>query len=279
MRTWFVTGATRGLGLETVRAALAAGDRVVATGRDVARLGESLDGAGDRLLALPLDVTEDAAVDAAVALAADRFGGIDILVNNAGYGQLGAFEETSPEATERQFETNVFGVFRVTRAVLPHMRARRSGRIFNISSMVGIVGVDGGSVYAASKFAVTGWSESLGKELARFGIFVTSVHPGYFRTDFLDGSSMKGADLSVADYAESSAAAAGRRSSYNHNQAGDPAAFGRAMVALADAAEPPAMFAAGSDAVAVVAGKAEAMRETVAAWRDLSVSTDFPRKP
>lgn len=279
MKTWFITGATRGLGLETARAALAAGDRVVATGRDVARVGEGLGGAADRVLALPLDVTDDAAVGAAVAAAVERFGGIDVLVNNAGYGQLGAFEETSPEAIGRQFETNVFGVFRVTRAVLPHMRARRAGRIINISSMVGLVGVDGGTVYAASKFAITGWSESLGKELARFGIFVTSVHPGYFRTDFLDGSSMKGADRSLADYAESSAVATRRRASYNHNQAGDPAAFGRAMVALAGAAEPPAMFVAGSDAVALVAGKAEAMQDILAAWRDLSVSTDFPPKP
>lgn len=277
MRTWFVTGATRGLGLETARAALGAGDRVVATGRDVGRIADSLAGAGERLLALALDVTDDAAVEAAVARAVERFGGIDVLVNNAGYGQLGAFEETSAEAVERQFATNVFGVFRVTRAVLPLMRAKRAGRIINISSMVGVVGVDGGSVYAASKFAVTGWSESLSKELARFGIRVTSVHPGYFRTDFLDGSSMRNADLSIPDYAESSAVAIRRRASYNHNQAGDPVAFGRAMVALADAAEPPVLFAAGSDAVRAVTGKATAMLDDVAAWRDLAVSTDFAK--
>lgn len=278
MKTWFITGATRGLGLETARAALAAGDQVVATGRDVARLREALAGHGDRLLVLALDVTDQADVESAVRSTVDRFGRIDVLVNNAGYGQLGAFEETSAEAVERQFETNVFGVFRVTRAVLPIMRGQRSGHIITISSMVGLVGVDGGAVYCASKFAVAGWSEALSIELARFGIRATSVHPGYFRTDFLDRSSMRLADLSIDDYRESTERSTRRRDTVNHKQAGDPAAFGRAMVALADAEEPPARFAAGSDAVKVMADKGASLRESAEAWRDLSVSTDFAEK-
>jgi NAD(P)-dependent dehydrogenase (short-subunit alcohol dehydrogenase family) len=275
MKTWFITGATRGLGLETARAALAAGDQVVATGRDVARLGEALGGHGDRLLSLTLDVTDQADVERAVITAAVRFDRIDVLVNNAGYGQLGAFEETSAEAIERQFETNVFGVFRVTRAVLPLMRRQRSGHIITISSMVGLVGVDGGSIYCASKFAVAGWSEALSLELARFGIRATSVHPGYFRTDFLDRSSMRLADLSIDDYRETTERSTRRRDSVNHRQAGDPAAFGRAMVKLADAEEPPVRFAAGSDAVRVMADKGTSLLESAKAWRDLSVSTDF----
>lgn len=275
MKTWFITGATRGLGLETARAALAAGDQVVATGRDVARLGEVLGGDGDRLLLLTLDVTDQADVERAVVSAAARFDRIDVLVNNAGYGQLGAFEETSAEAIERQFETNVFGVFRVTRAVLPLMRRQRSGHIITISSMVGLVGVDGGSVYCASKFAVAGWSEALSLELARFGIRATSVHPGYFRTDFLDRSSMRLADLSIDDYRETTERSTRRRDSVNHRQAGDPSAFGRAMVTLADADDPPALFAAGSDALKVMADKGALLLESVEAWRDLSASTDF----
>ncbi|MBX3573567.1 MAG: SDR family oxidoreductase [Mesorhizobium sp.] len=199
MKTWFITGATRGLGLATARAALAAGDQVSATGRDTNRLRDAL-GDHPRLMVLALDVTVDAEINAAVTAATDRFGRVDVLVNNAGYGQLGAFEETSQDAIERQFETNVFGVFRVTRAVLPIMRAHRSGHVITISSMVGLVGVDGGSVYCASKFAVAGWSEALSVELARFGIHATSVHPGYFRTDFLDRSSRRLADLSIDDY-------------------------------------------------------------------------------
>ncbi|BCH23473.1 oxidoreductase [Mesorhizobium sp. L-8-3] len=275
MKTWFVTGATRGLGLETARAALAAGDQVVATGRDLPRLREALVGHDDRLLSLALDVTDQADVERAVESAAARFGRIDVLVNNAGYGQLGAFEETSAEAIERQFETNVFGVFRVTRAVLPPMRRQRSGHIITISSMVGLVGVDGGSVYCASKFAVAGWSEALSLELARFGIRATSVHPGYFRTDFLDRSSMRLADLSIDDYRETTERSTRRRDSVNRRQAGDPAAFGRAMVKLANAEEPPVRLAAGSDAVQVMADKGTSLLESAKAWRDLSTSTDF----
>lgn len=275
MKTWFITGASRGLGLDTARAALAAGDQVVATGRDARRLQEALGETG-RLLVKTLDVTDQATVEAAVKAAIDRFGRIDVLVNNAGYGQLGAFEETSTEAIERQFETNVFGVFRVTRAVLPTMRAQRSGHVITISSMVGLVGVDGGSIYCASKFAVAGWSEALSVELARFGIHATSVHPGYFRTDFLDRRSMRLADLPVDDYREPTERATKRRDSVNRRQAGDPAAFGRAMVELANAGQPPVRFAAGSDALKVMREKGSALRESAENWSLLSVSTDFP---
>lgn len=275
MKTWFITGATRGLGLETARAALASGDNVVATAREIARLADALP-ASDRLLCQPLDVTDEKSIESAVAAGVSRFGRIDVLVNNAGYGQLSAFEETSPEAIERQFETNVFGVFRVTRAVLPIMRAQRSGHIITISSMAGLVGLDGGSVYCASKFAVAGWSEALSAELKRFGIHATSVHPGYFRTDFLDGSSMRHADLSLDDYRESTAKATTRRQAYNHNQAGDPAVFGRVLVELAANNEPPVWFAAGSDAAAVMRKKADALLGNAEEWAALSGSTDFP---
>lgn len=276
MKTWLVTGASRGLGLETARAALAAGDRVVATGRDPARLAAVLPGGPERVLALPLDVTDGASIEKAVSAAMEAFGRIDVLVNNAGYGQLGAFEETSPEAVARQFETNVFGVFAVTRAVLPVMRAQRAGHVITISSMVGAVGVDGASVYAATKFAVSGWSESLSHELARFGIRATAVYPGYFRTDFLDGSSMRLADLSLADYAETTAAATERRAGHNHRQSGDPAAFGRAMVELVEAKEPPIWFVAGADALRALRKRNDAQTESLNAWEELATATGYP---
>lgn len=275
-RVWFVTGATRGLGLAVAAAALDAGENVVATGRDAATIEAALRGHGGRLLALHLDVTDQTAIDIAVKRAIAHFGRIDVLVNNAGYGQLGAFEEISPDAVERQFATNVFGVFAVTRAVLPGMRQRRSGRIINISSMVGLVGVAGGSIYCASKFAVTGWSEALGKELAHFGIDVTSVHPGYFRTGFLGADSMREGDTEIGDYAEASNTAAQRRASYNGSQAGDPAAFGRAMLELANSANPPAAFLAGDDAVNMVLASSDSLRSSISDWKALSTSTGFP---
>jgi NAD(P)-dependent dehydrogenase (short-subunit alcohol dehydrogenase family) len=276
MKTWFITGATRGLGRATALAALEAGDRVIATGRDRAAVSEALGPDGDRLLSARLDVTDRTSIDVAVRAAVERFGRIDVLVNNAGYGQLGAFEEISPEAVERQFATNVFGVFAVTRAILPLMRAQRAGHVITISSMVGAVGVDGGSIYAATKFAVSGWSESLSHELARFGIKVTAIYPGYFRTDFLDRSSMRLADLSLEDYARTTATATERRSSRNHRQAGDPAAFGRAMVELARSPEPPVWFVAGRDALRTIGEHNAAQTSAMDAWHMLSASTDFP---
>lgn len=276
MKIWFITGASRGLGLEVARAALADGDRVVATGRDSKKLTVALGSSHeDRLLFVELDVTVAKSIAAAVDAAIQRFGRIDVLVNNAGYGLLGAFEELSVAAIERQFATNVFGVFAVTRGVLPIMRAQRSGRLINISSVAGVEGYDGSSLYCATKFAMSGWSESLAHELARFNIKVTCVYPGRFRTDFLDRSSVAHADLSLDDYAEVSAARIRALDEANHRQAGDPVAFGRAMVALVHTEEPPAWFAAGSDAVQIMFNKAEALRATTAQWRELSVSTDL----
>lgn len=276
MRTWFITGATRGLGLATARAALEAGDKVVATGRNRTRIEAELGGGNDRLLAVALDVTDARAIEAAVDKAAASFGRIDVLVNNAGYGQIGAFEQISTGAVERQFATNVFGVFAVTRAVLPIMRAQRSGHVVTISSMAGVVGINGGSIYCASKFAVAGWSESLSLELRRFGIHATVVHPGYFRTDFLDRSSVRNADLAIADYARPSAASTRDRSESNSRRMGDPAAFGRAMVQLANSTEPPVRLSMGSDALQAANDKVASMQGVAADWLALSTSTDTP---
>lgn len=277
MKTWFITGAARGLGLEIARAALDAGDQVVATGRDASKIEASLGGRADRLLASALDVTDSASIQTAVDAALQRFGRIDVLINNAGYGLLGAFEELLPKSIERQFATNVFGAFDVTRAILPTMRAQRAGHVISIASICGVIGFDLVSIYCASKFALVGWSESLSLELTRFGIHATVVEPGTFRTDFLDRSSVVHADLSIDDYADVATAAKQARDAANHQQAGDPVAFGRAIVALANAEKPPMRFAAGSDAVQVMIDHAASLQATTAAWRDLSVSTDIVR--
>lgn len=274
MQTWFITGASRGFGLEITRAALAAGNKVVATARDRQHIVDALQGDQDRLCALTLDVTQPASIEAAVREAVERFGRIDVLVNNAGYGQLGAFEEVSRDLLARQFDTNVFGVFDVTRAVLPIMRHRRSGHIITISSIAGMSGGAGSSVYCASKHAVSGWSEALADELAPFGIKVSCVYPGRFRTDFLDRSSVRYGDIPIADYAAFSAARMESLDANNHLQAGDPQKFALAMVDLASNEEPPVWLAGGSEGYRVFMTKADALRDNAERWKDVSTSLD-----
>jgi NAD(P)-dependent dehydrogenase (short-subunit alcohol dehydrogenase family) len=275
MKTWLITGANRGLGLEIARAALNSGDNVVATARNPGRISDALNGHADRLQTIALDVTDDATIDAAVRQAQERFGRIDVLVNNAGYGQLGAFEEISRVTLARQFATNVFGVFDVTRAVLPLMRAQRSGHVITISSIAGMEGFEGSSVYCSTKHAVSGWSEAFGREVAPFGIKVTCVYPGRFRTDFLDGSSVRYGEIGIDDYADFSASRRQALDADNHQQIGDPVEFATAILTLADKEEPPAWFAAGSDAYAVFTNKAKKLSENVEQWKELILSTDF----
>ncbi|WP_395943503.1 oxidoreductase [Brevundimonas sp.] len=273
-KTWFVTGAARGLGAAIARAALDAGDRVVVAGRNRDALVQTFGADSDTVLSLALDVTDPAAITAGVEAAVARFGRIDILVNNAGYGHIGLFEELTAQDDRAQFDTNVFGLFDMTRAVLPIMRAQRSGHVFNISSGGGMVGGASGSIYCATKFAVEGFSESIAQELAPFGVHVTIVEPGFFRTDFLDASSVRYAANPIADYAEASAAIRGFYDARSHNQAGDPAKLGLAMVTLANAETPPVRWTAGTDAVAMVEGKMAGVKAELDAWRDLSLSTD-----
>ncbi|EJL24986.1 short-chain dehydrogenase of unknown substrate specificity [Caulobacter sp. AP07] len=273
-KIWFVTGAARGLGAEIAKAALTAGDRVVVTGRRREALEAAFGPDGDSVLSLALDVTREADAQAAVEAALARFGRIDVLVNNAGYGNLGLFEETTDAEARAQYDTNVFGLYNVTRAVLPAMRRQRAGRIFNVSSVGGLVGGEGGSLYCATKFAVEGFSESIAREVAPFGIHVTIVEPGFFRTDFLDETSVRYGSRRIEDYAEISAQMKAFWDARNHAQAGDPAKLGRVLVDLAERANPPLRFAAGSDAVAMIGGKIDSLRAELDAWSDLSVTTD-----
>ena len=273
-KTWFVTGAGRGIGAAIVKAALAAGDRVVATGRDPAKVARAFEASPDRLLVATLDVAVHGQAEAAVEAAIERFGGVDVLVNNAGYGLLGAFEQSEPAQAERQFATNVFGVFAVTRAVLPVMRKQRAGRIFNVTSIGGLRGGPGGSLYSASKFAVEGFSESLALEIAEFGISVTLVEPGFFRTDFLDASSIRYGDKQIADYDALSQRLREFYDARSHRQAGDPAKLAKILVDLAAHEKPPLRFVAGADAVAMFETKIASVSAELAAWRSLSVTTD-----
>jgi NAD(P)-dependent dehydrogenase (short-subunit alcohol dehydrogenase family) len=224
---------------------------------------------------LPLDVTKNDQVMAAVDAAVTRFSTIDVLVNNAGYGQLGVFEETTPQQIRAQFETNVFGLMAVTRAILPIMRRQGSGRVFNISSVAGLRVIFGVSSYNASKFAVEGFSQALAQELSPFGVYVTVISPGFFRTDFLDQSSAKYSEGEpISDYAKPLADFRAFMENRNHNQAGDPAKLASVIVRLAQVEKPPVSFVVGSDAVEVATNVIKTRREQVDQWRDLSVSTD-----
>lgn len=275
MKTWFITGANRGLGLEIARAALSRDDNVVATARQPDPIREQLSEFGERLVTAKVDVTEVATIESAVQVALDRFGRIDVLVNNAGYGQLGAFEEIMRDTIARQFATNVFGVFDVTRGILPTMRAQRAGHIITISSIAGIVGFEGSSIYCSTKHAVSGWSEGLAKEVGPFGVRVTCVYPGRFRTDFLDPSSVRYGDISIDDYAGFSAKRRAALDADNHLQLGDPKKFADVVLTLADDDDAPIQFGAGSDAYATFTNKAASLSETAERWKALSMSTDF----
>lgn len=273
-KVWFITGATRGIGLQIAKSALAAGDRVVATGRDVESLTSALTNT-DNVLKLKLDVTDPAQAEATAQQAKAAFGRIDVLVNNAGYGQMGVFEEISHADIEKQFATNVFGTMHLTRAVLPVMRAQKSGHIFNLSSIGGAMGFDIASIYCSTKFAVEGFSECLALEVKQFGIKVTIVQPGFFRTDFLDASSVRWGGRQIEDYAAYAQATAEAYNSQNHAQAGDPTKLGALIVTLSREAEPPLRMLAGSDAVQYLGGAYQARVDELNAWKPLSVTTDI----
>ncbi|SER47831.1 Short-chain dehydrogenase [Pseudomonas sp. NFACC02] len=276
MRTWLITGANRGLGYEIAKSALLQGDQVIATARNVKHLHEKFEGFHPRVLTLSLDVTDSTSISLAIDKGVKQFGQIDILVNNAGFGQLGPFEQISEQAVERQFQTNVFGVFAVTRAVLPIMRSQRSGHIISITSLAGLKGMGGSSIYCASKFAVEGWSEALREEVDQFGIKVSLVEPGQFRTDFLDKTSVQYADTWMDEYADYAQAQRSRLDAVSHQQLGHPEKLGAAVLALVDAKSPPTRLPLGSDAYAVLIKRSEQQRLEAQAWRELSLSTDFP---
>jgi NAD(P)-dependent dehydrogenase (short-subunit alcohol dehydrogenase family) len=270
-RVWFITGAGRGLGTDLAKAALAAGNAVVATGRSPEKVPAAI-GAADDLLVVKLDIIDPAHATAATEAAVERFGRIDVLVNNAGNFYAGFFEEMSPEDFRAQVETNLFGPMNVTRAVLPVMRAQRSGLVIAISSLAGMVGTEFGSAYSTSKFGMEGWIEALTPEVAPFGIRTMLVEPGYFRTDLLQPESTSYTMPSIDDYAERTAQTVAAWKGMNGRQGGDPAKLAVALVNVAQEENPPRRWVAGADAVAAVEQKAKDLLAQIDAYRELSSS-------
>ena len=274
-RVWFITGAGRGLGVDIARAALSAGQAVVATARNAESVTKAL-GAHDDLLAVDLDVTDPAAAQAAVAATVGRFGRLDVLVNNAGSFQAGFFEEMTPEAFRSQIETTLFGPVNVTRAVLPQMRAQRAGLVMTISSTAGIASTgDFLTAYAASKFGVEGFMEGLASEIAPFNIRTMLVEPGFFRTELLSPQSTQYAESSIADYADRTAATIEAWQGMDGKQGGDPAKLADALIQLAALEKPPLRFAAGADAVELFESKAQTLLAQADAHRELSSSLAY----
>ena len=270
-KVWFITGAGRGMGVDFAKAALAAGNAVVATGRNIDAVSKAV-GQADDLLVVKLDITSLADAHAAVQAAVDRFGRIDVLVNNAANFYGGYFEELTPEQIAQQLATGLIGPMNVTRAVLPVMRKQRSGQIIAISSGAGLSGFEFNSAYAAAKFGLDGWMESLAPEVAPFGISTTIVNPGFFRTDLLTQESASYAAPSIADYAERHAERVQWYEAMNGQQAGDPVKLARALIQLADSDQPPVRWLAGEDVLAAGEQKANLLHEQIDAHRDLSTS-------
>ena len=272
---WFITGAGRGLGIDIAQSALAAGHQVVATGRDPRKVLDAI-GEHENLLTVALDITNPDAADAAAQAAVDRFSRIDVLVNNAGNFYAGYFENTSPKQLRAQMETNFFGPTNVTRAILPIMRKQRSGQVITITSAAGLMGQEFVAAYAASKFALEGWMESLRYDVERVGIKTMAVEPGFFRTELLvEGSSTIWPELDVEDYAELTAQTIEAWKGMNGRQGGDPKKLGRALVSLSDSGGLPLRFLAGADVMAGEEENLATIQGQIDAHRELSASLSF----
>ena len=269
--TWFITGAGRGMGVEFARAVLAAGHNVVATGRNPETITDAV-GEHEQLLVVKLDITSPQDAEHAVQAAVGRFGRIDVLINNAANFFAGFFEQLSPQQIYTQIQTNLVGPMTGTRAVLPVMRRQRAGHIITLSSVAGLLGQEFCSAYAAAKFGLEGWMESLTLEVAPFGIRTTIVEPGFFRTELLEPASTTYADLFIEDYANRSAQTERAWQGMNGQQAGDPAKLAQALVTIAGQDEPPLRWVAGADAVAAAEQKANDLLAQVDAYRELSTN-------
>lgn len=272
---WFITGCSSGFGRELALAVLARGWRCVATARNQASLDDLAPDAGEHLLRVSLDVTDPAQIDAAVALAQARFGGIDVLVNNAGYGYQSSIEEGDEREIRAQFDANTFGLFAMTRAVLPGMRAKKRGHVVNITSVAGLAGFPGSGYYAASKHAIEGFSDALLAEAGPLGIKVTCVEPGPFRTDWA-GRSLVQTPNRIEDYAETAGARMKRTAQGSGHQPGDPARAAQAMIRVTEVEEPPRHLVLGAFGVDAVSQRLRAALADIEAWRETSLGTDYP---
>jgi NAD(P)-dependent dehydrogenase (short-subunit alcohol dehydrogenase family) len=273
-KVWFITGAGRGMGVDIAKAALAAGHKVVATGRNTGKVAEAL-GTSVNLLIVKLDITKPADAEYAVKAAVDDFGRIDVLVNNAANFYAGFFEELTPEQMERQLSTSLLGPMNVTRAVLPIMRKQRSGLIITISSTAGLVGFEFGTAYAASKFGLEGWMQSLQAEIEPFGIDTITVNPGFFRTELLTEESRNFAEKTIDDYSERREKQIEFWKGYNGQQSGDPAKLAHALITISSQQKPPRRFIAGADAVGTAEKVAATLQQQTDAYRELSSSLAY----
>ncbi|SHO65650.1 Short-chain dehydrogenase [Pseudoxanthobacter soli DSM 19599] len=272
---WFITGCSTGFGRELASQVIARGDRVVLTARDKARLSDLVAGHEDSTLALDLDVTDAGQIEAGVKAAFERFGRIDILVNNAGYGYMATVEEGEEDQIRRQFDANVFGLFAISRAILPIMRAQRHGRVINITSVAGFIGFPGSGYYAASKHAVEGWSDSLAAEAGPIGIQVTCVEPGPFRTDWA-GRSLVQTPNRIPDYAETAGARLAGTKAISGRQPGDPVRAAQAIIQITDMEKAPRHLVLGAFGVNAVTTKLRERLAEIESLRELGISTDFP---
>jgi NAD(P)-dependent dehydrogenase (short-subunit alcohol dehydrogenase family) len=272
-KIWFITGASRGLGLIITKAVLATGDKVIAAVRkNPEELASQLN--NSNLLTVTLDVTDELQVKTAVNEGISKFGKIDVLVNNAGFGILSAVEEATDEQVRNNFDTNVFGTLNVIRAILPFLRKQRSGHIINMSSVGGLTGSPGWGLYNSTKFAIEGLTEALSKELAPLGIFATAVEPGYFRTDFLDGSSLNRVGNIIEDYADTVGKMRDRAAAVNRKQPGDPQKLAEALIEIANCDKPPVHLPLGIDSLNSYKAKTAAFAADIEAWHDVIIGTD-----
>jgi NAD(P)-dependent dehydrogenase (short-subunit alcohol dehydrogenase family) len=276
-KVWFITGAGRGMGVDIAKAALAAGHQVVATGRNIEKVAAAL-GKSENLLIVKLDITNPAEAESATQSSLDKFGRIDVLVNNAANFYAGFFEELTPDQMDRQLSTSLIGPMNVTRAILPTMRKQRSGLIITISSTAGLIGFEFGTAYAASKFGLEGWMQSLQAEIEPFGIDTITVNPGFFRTELLTEESTNFAEGTIEDYNEGRAKQMAFWKGYNGQQSGDPAKLAKALITLAGQENPPRRFLAGADAVSTAEQVATTLQQQTEAYRALSSSLAYDDK-
>lgn len=278
-KVWFVTGASKGLGLSIVKKLLEQGYQVAATSRKLDDLNNAVGTRSNNFLPLAVDIVSEASVEKAIAETISHFGRLDVVVNNAGYGQVGATEELSADEVRNNFEVNVFGLLHVVRKAMPHLRKQRSGHIFNISSIGGFTGnFAGWGIYCATKFAVSGLTEALAKEAQEFGIDVTVVEPGYFRTNFLSAGSLGTPANPIEDYTSVRASQTLHQNTVDGNQEGDPDKAADALIAVAKADHAPLHLLLGADAYAMASQKLEDLKREMELWKETTVSTGFPKE-
>jgi len=275
-KVWFVTGASKGLGLTLVKKLLSEGYSVAATSRNVSELQKVISEENSTFLPLEVDLVNENSVAEAVSKSIEKFGKIDVIVNNAGYGQLGTLEELTDKESRQNFDTNVFGSLNVIRKTMPYFRAQKNGSIFNIASIGGLSGeFPGWGIYCATKFAVVGFTEALAAEVKEFGVYATVIYPGYFRTDFLTGGSLRTPKAEIEEYTVARQLQVAHEKDINGNQPGSPEKAATALIELAEMQNPPVHLVLGSDAFQIAGNKLNALQNEISDFKTLSTSTDY----